>query len=186
MNNKTVRQAIKGNKKAFGNLVEYIKLDGYKLAYYYLKNEADSQDALCNAIEKAYLHIATLKDTHSFKSWFLRIVANEAKMILRNRNKVLSIEDYLNTDIELTSETKSMEDFIVNQAMLRKAMDHLTEEQQALLMLKYYDDYTFKEISIILNIPESTVKTRNYTILKRLKELISDKEDSYVHEYNFK
>lgn len=52
-----VKKAKRGNKKAFTSIIESVKVDGYKLAYSYLRKDTDSKDALCNAIEKAFINI---------------------------------------------------------------------------------------------------------------------------------
>ena len=82
MDEKLIKKAIKGNFKAYSLLVHSLKNEGYKLAYTILKNEQDSIDAYLQAVEKGLKSIQNLKEPQYFKTWFLRIVINEAKNIL--------------------------------------------------------------------------------------------------------
>lgn len=77
------KKAIKGDKESFGHLITQFKNDGYRLAFVYLHNQYDSIDAVCNAIEKAWRYLHKLREEKSFKSWFLKIVANEALKIVK-------------------------------------------------------------------------------------------------------
>lgn len=191
MDEKVVKKAKKGNKKAFDILIKEVQSDGYKLAYYYMKNRADSQDAVCNGIEKAYNKIGDLEKTNKFKTWFLQIVANEAKMLLRKKrkNNVVSMEEIQRQQNE--SGKKSIGSLSSNMSQygsekegisreeivdVRSALLNLEEEERSIVMLKYYQGYTFKEIAEITQQPESSVKTKNYAVLKRMKNMLEGKE----------
>ena len=82
MDEKLIKKAIKGNFNAYSILVNELKSDGYKLAYTILKNEQDSIDAYLQAVEKGLKNIKNLKEVKYFKTWFLKIVINEAKNII--------------------------------------------------------------------------------------------------------
>lgn len=173
MEAKIVKKAIKGHKKSFDQLMNIYSHDAYRLAYYYLNHQADSQDALGFAIEKAYKKIKTLKEAEKFKAWFMTIVVNEAKMILRQRKlSVISLETYPDQVVGLATEMVNEESVLD----LKEALKKLSEEDRSLIMLKHYEGYTFSEISKLLNLPEGTVKTRNYKLLELLKRDLEGKE----------
>lgn len=50
-------------------------------------------DAVCNAVEKGLLSIKNLKKAKYFRTWFIRIVMNEAKMLIRKESKVIYLQD---------------------------------------------------------------------------------------------
>ena len=93
MDEKLIKKAIKGNFNAYSILVNELKSDGYKLAYTILKNEQDSIDAYLQAVEKGLKNIKNLKEVKYFKTWFLKIVINEAKNIISKNSKVIYLED---------------------------------------------------------------------------------------------
>ena len=97
MDEKLIKKAIKGNFKAYSLLVHSLKNEGYKLAYTILKNEQDSIDAYLQAVEKGLKNIQNLKEPQYFKTWFLRIVMNEAKNIISKNKKLIYLEDVENT-----------------------------------------------------------------------------------------
>ncbi len=167
-----IKKAIKGNKKAFSECVWDLRLDGYRLAYYFLKNEADSQDALSSGIEKAYSGISQLKDSSSFKSWFLNIVANEAKMILRKQNKLVYIEDFIST----LPHRDSVEGEVINRLDLDKLLNSLDEDDRVIVLLKARDLYTFSEIGFMLELNENTVKSQYYRSIQKMRNLYDEEE----------
>jgi len=170
-----VKKAKKGNKKAFDMLIREISIEGYRLAYYFLENQADSQDALALAIEKAYKNIKKLDKIDKFKQWFMSIVANEAKMIIRKNNqvKIVPIESIISVEQDNKNNTEELLD-------LQQSLEKMEEESRTILMMKYYEGYTFKEIGEIIGLPESTVKTKTYSLLNKLKKEFERKEKKYV------
>lgn len=108
MDEKLIKKAIKGNFNAYSILVNELKSDGYKLAYTILKNEQDSIDAYLQAVEKGLKNIKNLKEVKYFKTWFLKIVINEAKNIISKNSKVIYLEDIkdLKEDKEINRENK--------------------------------------------------------------------------------
>lgn len=180
MEEQLVKKAIKGNKKAFDKLINTYSHDAYRLAFYYLKHPADSQDALGTAIEKAYKAVHRLKQPEKFKTWLMTIVANEAKMILRQRAAmhVIPLDSMIDLLEDAHSRTENREDVLD----LQKALNKLAEEDRTLLMMKHYEGYTFKELSVILETSESTVKTKHYSLLEKLRNDLETKEDRYVKQ----
>lgn len=158
MKEQLVKKAKRGHKKSFGLLIESVKMDGYRLAWYYMQNEADSQDVLCQSIEKVYISLHKLKENKRFKQWFLRIVANEAKMVLRQKQnrKVVPLSEAFHAAAKEVNMDRSW------------------------VMQKYHEGYTFKEISDIYQVPESTVKTRVYQALRTLRERLEGKVTANV------
>ena len=109
MDEKLIKKAVKGNFNAYSILVNELKSDGYKLAYTILKNEQDSIDAYLQAVEKGLKNIKNLKEVKYFKSWFLKIVINEAKNIISKNiisknSKVIYLEDV--KDLKLIEKIK--------------------------------------------------------------------------------
>lgn len=170
-----VRKAKKGNEGAFSTLILQYSNDAYRIAYSYLQNEADSKDALAAGIEKAFYHLKELnKETH-FRGWFIKIVVNEALMLMRKsmKNNYLPIEDFeqgLQAPITLNVE-ENMD--------LSHALSLLSPADRGLIMGKYYLEYTFKELSELYRLPESTVKSRIYRLLEQMKINLQESEGNY-------
>ena len=163
MNIKIVKKAIKGDFNSYSILVNDIKNDGYKIAYTVLKNEEDSIDAYLQAVEKGLNNIKNLKEAKYFKTWFLKIVINEAKNIIKKNKKIISLEDYADKEsyIEHDKDTK---------IDLERALENIDTEVQEMIRLKFYMGYTLEEIGDILELPIGTVKGKMYTALKCIRK----------------
>lgn len=174
MDDKTIKKAIRGSKKAFVRLIKEWQTEGYKMAYSFTRNESDSQDVLGDAIEKAYKSIHSVKEPKKIKQWFMAIVANEARMLLRKekRNSVESIH-------EISERTEVPAIDLEGLMDLELHLDTLSGEQQAMLRLKYEAGYTFREIGEILEMAESTAKKRVYHALRHLKDRFELKGGCY-------
>lgn len=161
----------------FNEAVLEVYIDGYKLAYSILNHQANSQDALHNAVEKAYNHQSTLKDSNKFKQWFLSIVVNEARILLRKNRRLLS----LNTEeIEIEQETQSTD--ISNQIIFKEYLSVLSLDNRILVVMKIVLGYTHSEIATILGKKESTVKTRIYRSLKKLNAYSKEGDESFENQ----
>lgn len=120
----------------------------YRLAFSYMKNDADAQDAVGEAIVTAYEHRYTLIKKESAKSWLIKILINQCLTMLRKQKKELSIQ--------LPAETYSPFQFDELWLIVMELPDNL----RSIVVLYYYEQFTTKEISKILKIAEGTVKSR--------------------------
>jgi RNA polymerase sigma-70 factor, ECF subfamily len=153
----------------FIELVLSVKGMAYKLAYCYLHNSNDSMDAVSNALEMAYIHKHKLRNHEYFKTWFMKIVINECKKILRKHQKIRFISEKLiiNNDLSRHSKFDNYEN-----TDLICAIKKIDPFDRLLILMKYYMGYTLDEISQIVNLPVGTVKTKIYSSLKKIKKNI--------------
>jgi len=172
-----VKKAKKGDKDSFSKIIQEIKDQAYRVAYCYLHNEEDSMDAVCDAIEKAYNNINKLKHPKYFKTWFIRIVINECKKQITEKNRVI----YLVDEIYKQKDIKDNKDDKLDIEVLLK---ELPELERSLIYMKYYLGYTLFEISEIVGLPEGTVKSKIYNNLKKMKTRL-DKGGLEMKEYKF-
>jgi RNA polymerase sigma-70 factor, ECF subfamily len=172
--NQKVRKAKNGDKKAFQELIEEEKVKLYKIAFLYTKNENDALDIFQETLYKALSSIQNLKDEDFFSTWITRILINNAKDFLKKKNRSIAMEiDFLNT--KESSPIIKIEDRID----LLEAIDCLEEKEKSTLILRFYKDYTIKQIANILEIPEGSVKSTLHRALKKLKENV---QGGFVNE----
>lgn len=151
MENRTVKKATKGNVFAFDEIVNEIKIKAYKIAICYLQNERDALDVISNSMFFAYKNIKKLKHYDCFSTWYIRIVINECKKILNYRMITVNSNDIEN-QIKYENETSDID--LLNQ------LEALPEQDRIIIYLKYYQGFSMKEISEILNLSENTVKIK--------------------------
>lgn len=137
-------------KMEFCEQVNQYKKILYAVAYAILKNEADTEDAVCSAIQKAYEHLDQLKSPQKLKPWIITITKNEALQIKRKRLE-------LPGDEQVAAMLKPVVD---EHYELWDVVQKLPEEYRPVIVLFYYDDLSIRDIAKILDIPIGTVKSR--------------------------
>lgn len=133
----------------------------YRLAYSYVHNENDAYDIVQNAAYKAIKNSGSLKQENFASTWLYRIVINEIFTYCRQQ-KTVSLEDAKEAYAE-----DSYEDLD-----LKRALEHLPENDRMIVELKYFEDMKLEEIADILEENINTVKSRLYRSLKKLKVMI--------------
>lgn len=160
-----ITQAKNQDKNAFTQLVLQIEKELYLIARTRLNNDDDISDAIQETIISAFENINKLKDNKYFKTWIIKILINKCNYIYRKNSKIIFLNDKSMLDKTFNND---INDEKVNFEMLIKYLDN---EEKTILTLFYYFKYTTKEISKIMNIKESTIKSK----LLRAKIKIKDK-----------
>ncbi|MCM1325359.1 MAG: sigma-70 family RNA polymerase sigma factor [Bacteroidales bacterium] len=148
----------------FCERVSQYRYQFYIAAYAILRNEADAEDAVCNAILSGYEHLGQLKNPKKFKAWMLTIIRNEALKICDKRVELLeneNVEQFLPPVYDSHNE-------------LWDIVQTLKEEYREVIVLFYYNDLSLRDISDILGISIGTVKSRLNRGRKLLKEFLSE------------
>ncbi|TYR75851.1 sigma-70 family RNA polymerase sigma factor [Rossellomorea vietnamensis] len=148
-----VSKAKKGDKKAFQDLLAEEKTKLYKIAYIYMKNEDEALEVFQETVCKALSSIHTLRENKYFYTWITKILINTAIKELQKKKKVIPMEQEA-----LLSNTKAEYQAEINTDIL-EAIKLMEERYKTVLILRYYKDYSIKQIAEILQYPEGTVKT---------------------------
>lgn len=142
----------------------------YRLAYRYLHQEADAQDAVQEAAYKAILNCRTLRNPAYMDTWLYRIVVNEALSILRRNSR--------QTDGETTLEQLPTED-TYEDLDLRAAIAQLDELDQTIIDLRFFEELKLDQIAAVTGQPLSKIKSRLYRAMKKLKLALTEEEITY-------
>lgn len=162
-----IRKAQKGDAEAFGQLFAAYEADLYRMIYLQVKHEADALDVMQETAYRAFKGIRQLKQPEYFKTWLIRIGLNCAADHLRKSGSVLQlIPEYVENTEEYSTQEEAA---IIRRATLEQLMTVLTPEEKNIVMLRYYQEYSFREISSIFNQPLGTVKTALYRALNKLR-----------------
>lgn len=163
-----VKKAIKGDRQAFLDLIEPQKEKLYKIAYTYVKNEQDALDVIQETMFKAYTGIDKLKNPKYFDTWLTKILINVSITIL-NKNKNIT---YLE---ESTVSPYNNVDEYENKLDLENELKKLDKKYREVIVLRYFKDFTIKEISEILGIPLGTAKTNLYRGIESLRKSMEER-----------
>lgn len=149
-------------KKKFCDSIYLYKKDFYILASTILKNSADAEDAVSNAILKGFENLDQLKDSRKFKQWMLMIIKNEA-LKLKKKRFDLPGDEMMETLIKPTQD---------HYDELWDVIQKMKEEYRLAIVLFYYGNLSIRDIADILNLPAGTVKSRLSRGKEQLKQAL--------------
>jgi RNA polymerase sigma-70 factor, ECF subfamily len=166
---KRIKQVIKGDQDAFGEIVEIYKNSVYQLCYRMLGNRHEAEDIAQEAFIRAYVNIKSFNQDLKFSTWLFRIATNLCIDRLRKKKpdyyldaevagtEGLTMYSHISSDSPLPeTEVESLE----LQETVQKEILKLPEKYRSAIVLKYMEDMSLNEISEILDLPLGTVKTR--------------------------
>ncbi|WP_291582384.1 sigma-70 family RNA polymerase sigma factor [Clostridium sp. UBA6640] len=161
---KLVKKAQGGNDKAFLRLFQTYEEELYRIAFLYVKNKEDALDVIQEAAYRSFKNLSSLKNTEYFKTWLTKITINCAIDHIRKMQKVVELNP------EHVEYTEFYDEDTPLKLTLNELMDTLNENEKSIVILKYYYEYTFKEISEILELPLGTGKSILYRALGKLRK----------------
>lgn len=155
---KLIKKIKKGNQQAFRTLYDSYVDYALRTAYAITRNNSDAADIVQETFIKVYRNIDSFDLKRPFKPWFYRILINESRRFLKKRSRAgvtASSDELLDYLHQSQFEVKSYDDLGI-------ALENLPERTRTLLILKYLNAFTEKEIAEMLEMNVSTVKSRLY------------------------
>lgn len=134
----------------------------YRLAYSYVQNEQDALDIVQESAYRVIKDLDQLKERDYLPTWIYRIVIHNAIDSLRKKKR----ETVSLLEVELIHEDQYQEEDPLS------LLISLEDKDRALVILKYLEDRKLEEISEIMEMNISTVKSRLYRALKKLKVIL--------------
>ncbi len=131
----------------------------YRLAYSYVHQEADAMDIVQEGAYKAMLKAGSLREERFAGTWIYRIMINTAKDYIKKYGR----------ECELTEEILMDGKECGRNMDLKEAVDKLPMQEKTLIILRFYEDKPLSEIAEILQENLSTVKSRLYRTLEKLR-----------------
>ena len=142
-----IRRARAYDGDAFVELMEQHKQSMFKVAFAYLKREEDAADAV--------------SETRYFSTWLVRILINNCKDILKQSQKVVSMDALEGVEpIRMSRENREFLEYL----------EPLSQEERMAMILFYVWGFRTREIAQIVNQKESTVKSRLLRGRERIKQ----------------
>lgn len=174
-----IERARKGDKEAFGVLVERYQRRVANVALSVVHNQDDAIELAQETFVRAYENLPKFESRSSFSTWLYRIAANLAIDFWRRegRHVVLRGEDAENEIRRLPSDsgdsfkTASRKEL---SARLTAALEELTPEHRTVILLREVEGLSYDEISETLQCPRGTVMSRLHYARNRLRVLLKD------------
>lgn len=162
-----VSLAKTNDKEAFKRLIDNNKQKLFRIAKSILKSDFDVDDAMQETIIKAWNKIGTLKDNSSFDTWITKILVNQCYLIIRKRKSTVQLEDFY-------FETKDNSIDSNNKIDVWNSLNKLSDDFKLPIILYFFEQFSYEEISIILKIPKGTVRSRISRGKEKLENILSN------------
>lgn len=161
-----VKKAQNGDKQAFCRVIENVERKLYIIARSRLTNIEDIKDAMQDTIMYAYINIKKLKEVEKFNAWIVKILINSCNKIYNQKKiNILSYSEFDENKFKYESDFIDLE----NNMNFFNIIDFLDVQEKTLITMYYLDEYTTKEISEILDINESTLRSKLSSIRNKIK-----------------
>lgn len=171
-----VQRALTGDAEAFGEIVRRWERRIFALAYGMLGREEDARDATQETFLAAFRNLRGFRGEAKVSSWLHRIAVNQC--ITRQRKAKVRSEAALEEEEEkqaasfVTAVHDSPSRVVESRQQtvaVRRAINSLPVELRQVVIMKEFEELTFREIADVLDLPLSTVKSRLYTAMKQLQ-----------------
>lgn len=168
-----IQEAKLGDKEAFGKLYQSYVDRIYRFVFFRVGQQKEiAEDIVSDVFLKAWEKIETFKN-ESFQAWLYMIARNRIIDFYRSK-KHISLNE------EITEEKDSIEETVLKELEIERvknALKHLTEEQQEVLVLKFIEDVSNREIATILGKREDAIRALQSRGIKELRAIMGQKEE---------
>ena len=166
----------------FGDLVASQQRRAVRLAFHFLRDAHDADEAVQDAFVKVFTHITAYREDLPFEVWFTRILVNACLDLRKARSRrmrwVLPIERRTGSDApapEVVDRQPSTEDRLVGRARMQEiaaAVEQLPERQRTVFTLSLVAEQSTSEISQTLGLSEATVRVHLFRALHKLRTVL--------------
>ena len=175
-----VQQAVRGDQQAYTSLMERYENSVYHTMLRMVRNSEDATDLTIEAFGKAFCNLVSYVPRHAFSTWLFRIAINNCiDHIRRKRLVLLSLDESVEAEGDsdfadsLKDRGRNPEEQIIRDQRLermRQVIMQLDPKYRIMIEMRYFEELSYDEISVELNMPLGTVKAQLY----RAKELLHD------------
>jgi len=146
--------------EAFARRITEMTPTLYRVACSYLRQPSDREDAVQEALRKAWEKRHTLREERYLQTWVVRILINECRMLCRRSARMVPVEE-----VRAASG---------DEALLREALFSLEEKLRTPILLHYIEGYSVEETARALRMPQGTVKSRMARGRAKLREMLQE------------
>jgi len=168
---KLIEKALGGSQSSWVTLVKRYEGLVYNYCLRMTFNASDAMDLMQEVFLAVYRNLPAYRGDGKFKGWMMRIAANKTTDFLRarGRNPLHQAGEVLEDEFHSHhSPETEYEEFSENRQIM-KVLAELPDEQRLVVELKFFQHFTFEEISQQTGVAISTIKTRLYSALQKLK-----------------
>ncbi|WP_312701771.1 sigma-70 family RNA polymerase sigma factor [Sedimentibacter sp.] len=162
-----IRNLKKGHEDAYRQVVEEYGNKLLRTCYLILKDKEEAEDVVQEALIRVFQKLNTFKENSGLYTWIYTIALNLCRDRLRRKKELLVLEDeWVGSD-----DVESHVEKNIDRELLRKELFEINPLYREVLVLFYFDDFSVKEISEMLEEKEGTIKSR----LSRGRNILKEK-----------
>ena len=181
-----IRAALAGKSASWQKLVRRHERRVYNHCLRLTGSDADALDLMQEVFLGVYRSLNTFRGDSKFSTWLFRIVHNKSVDAVRRRRPYIFLENSSDDESALEIDQFPDEEAVEpcaalsltqTNARVLRYLDRLSYEHRLIVEMKVYQGMTFEEIGQVVRVSENTSKTRYYSALKKLKNLLEASND---------
>lgn len=168
-----IEQTLKGNRNAYGYLVDNYKHMAYTLAYRMLGNHEEAEEAAQDSFIKAYKSLATFRKNSKFSTWLYTIVYNTSISRIRKKKTSPEKAEYID-EVKYQDSYGGIDKLHAEEQkiIIEHALEKLSSVEAAIISMFYLDDMTIEEIAKVTGLKRSNVKVKLHRSRNKLYSII--------------
>jgi len=172
-----IKKAKKGEADAFGWLYDKYVSQIYRFIFLKVGVKQEAEDITHQVFLNAWMNIASYEERgHPFSSWLYRIANNAVIDYYRGRKNIQSLETTAGENLQELPELEKNLDKLQDLKLVQAALARLESDQQNVLIMKFIDDLSNKEIAATLNKSEGAIRVIQHRALKQLKKNLQNSQ----------
>ena len=167
-------------RERYGELVANQQRRAVRIAYHYLRDAHDADEAVQDAFVKVFTHITSYREDLPFEVWFTRILVNACLDLRKSRSRRLRWAVPMSATSEVASAEPVTPDPTPEQRLVSRerateitaAVDSLPDRQRTVFTLCHVAEQTTAEVSQALGLSEATVRVHLFRAVRKLRRLL--------------
>ena len=186
---KLIQRALQlGDQKAYAELLQRYRESVYFTMLRMCNNKDDAEDLTIEAFGRAFKRLEQYTPTYAFSTWLFKIASNNAIDFLRNKKKNTAMSLDSKTENEegqefsknIKASTLDPEEHIIKKQkveMLREVVEKIIPRYKVLVKMRYYEELSYEEIAVKLDLPVGTVKAQLFRARDFLDNILKNQEN---------
>jgi len=161
-----------GSNEAFDQMMQKYQEHIYHIAFGFTKDSQNALDITQNVFLKVYENLNKFRSQSQFKTWLTRIAFNESHNWWKKNQKYQKQENFNERALDMQKTISQEDEYLAheNRTLLLKNLYELNTKYRLAVVLRYFENYTIREISAVLKCSEGVVKNMLFRSLQMLKK----------------
>ena len=187
-----VEKAKEGDQKAYADLMQRYKDSIFFMVLKMVNNKDDAMDIMVTTFAKAFENLEKYRPDYAFSTWLFRIATNGSIDFIRKKKiqttsiHGLSGEGGEDKTFEIRSDVLNPEETSIKKQQteqLKEIIDKLPLRYKTLIILRYFDELSYEEISLQLDLPLGTVKAQLFRGRDLLHNILNRRKKSLKSDF---